>query len=408
MAGSESMGPYSEYIAKNFSRKELAKERKNQLRRISQLRGGRDVLVYAADLSQNTKGLTTAMEYSDIALVQDQLSNLHGKELDVLIETPGGAAEVAEDIIRLIRQRYERIGMIVPGWAKSAGTIFVMAGDEILMGAASALGPIDPQILFGGKRFSADAFLEGLDKMKAEVSQSGSLNPAYIPILQGISPGEVQSARNAQQFSRKLVTDWLVEYKFKYWETHSSTGKPVTMEEKRARAGEIATALSNHSHWLTHGRSVKISDLDTLRLKVTDYSGSSELNDAISRYHALMRMTFDSYSIYKLCETPGSAIEKQFAQNATSTPAAPAAQNVGPDLPPGTVANGADAKVPCLKCTEVANLQINLEKHREIKPGFHPYPVGTDVFKCPKCGEEQNLLPLRQQLESSSNKKIVP
>jgi ClpP class serine protease len=41
----------------------------------------------------------------------------------------------------------------------------VMAADEILMDAASALGPIDAQIFWQGKVFSADALLEGFEKM---------------------------------------------------------------------------------------------------------------------------------------------------------------------------------------------------------------------------------------------------
>lgn len=55
--------------------------------------------------------------------------------------------------MELIRSRHERIGIIIPGMAKSAGTIFSMAGDEILMGDTSALGPIDAQVVSNGKRF---------------------------------------------------------------------------------------------------------------------------------------------------------------------------------------------------------------------------------------------------------------
>ena len=83
-----------------------------------------------------------------------------------------------------------------------------MAADEILMGTTSALGPIDVQLTWQGKRFSADAFLEGMNKIKKEVTETGILNKAYIPILQGISPGEIQSAVNALDFSKRLVTDW--------------------------------------------------------------------------------------------------------------------------------------------------------------------------------------------------------
>jgi len=70
-----------------------------------------------------------------------------------------------------------------------------MSVDEILMGPASALGPIDAQMSWQGKRFSADALLEGLEKIKEEVAGSGILNKAYIPILQGISPGEIQAQK---------------------------------------------------------------------------------------------------------------------------------------------------------------------------------------------------------------------
>src|SRR6267143_264696 len=256
------VGPYSEYLNRHWTAPDLDAERKRQLKRISSLRG-RDVLVIASDLTKNVPNVSTSLDYSDILPVQDQLSVLGGKEIDVILETPGGLAEVAEDIVRLIRAKYDRVGMIVPGWAKSAGTILAMAGDEILMGTSSALGPIDPQIGFTtGKRFSADAFLEGLTKIKDEVQLTGKLNPAYIPILQNISPGEIQNCINARLFSQELVREWLVKFKFKFWEKHSTTGKDVTLTEKRERAAEIAEALCNHSKWLTHNRSIRKEDLE--------------------------------------------------------------------------------------------------------------------------------------------------
>ena len=96
---------------------------------------------------------------------------MSGNEVDIILETPGGSAEIAEDIMKLLRNRFSAIGVIVPGTAKSAGTIMAMAGDEILMGPSSSLGPIDAQVFHQGKVFSADAFLEGLDKIKREVEE---------------------------------------------------------------------------------------------------------------------------------------------------------------------------------------------------------------------------------------------
>lgn len=244
------------------------------------------------------------------------MSAISGDEIDIILETPGGFAEVVEDLVRLIRSRFNKVGIIVPGMAKSAGTIFTMAADEILMGATSALGPIDAQMSSNGKRFSADAFLAGLDSIRKEAEKSKHLDIAYIPILQNISPGEIQHCENAQAFSRTLVTNWLKDYKFKFWTHHSSTGAEVTEQDKIDRANAIATLLCNHGHWLTHGRSIQLSDLTGMRLQITDYSKTPELDDAITRYYTLLRMSFET-NIYKIYETPTSQIYRSIN---TATP----------------------------------------------------------------------------------------
>ena len=68
-------------------------------------------------------------------------------------------------------------------------------------------------------------------------------------------------------------------------------------EEKTERAEEIANQLSNHSHWLTHGRSITIRDLREMKLKVTDYSENKDLHEALNRYYTLLQMTFHSQYI---------------------------------------------------------------------------------------------------------------
>lgn len=386
------MGAYSEYLNRGWTALDLEGERKLQLKRISKLRGGRDILVIASDQTKVMPNISVALDYSDILPVQDQLSALRSNAIDVILETPGGIAEVAEDIVRQIRAKYDRVGMIVPGWAKSAGTIFAMAGDEILMGGGSALGPIDPQIGFTtGKRFSADAFLEGLTKIKEEVQKAGKLNPAYIPILQNISPGEIQNCINARLFSQKLVREWLVAYKFKFWEVHSSNGKTVTMEEKRQRATEIAEALCDHSKWLTHNRSIRKEDLESLGLKITDYSSQADLNDAISRYYTLLKMTFDIVNVYKMFETPETQVMRMIAQI----------------VPQQQGLKTAQVDYKCAHCQHRMKIQINLGKHEPLAPGYMPYPIATNVVKCPRCGRDNNLLSIRLQAEAQSGRKAV-
>ena len=391
------MGYFSEYISKMITPDQIATERKRQLVSIATLRQ-RDVLVVAADINKGQMQLPIGIDYSDLLPIEDQLANLSGNKLDLLLETPGGLAEVAEDIVNLLRNKYpDDIAVIIPGWAKSAGTIMTMAADEILMEPGSALGPIDAQLSWTSKTFSADALLRGVDRIKEEVVKSGSLNKAYIPILQGISPGELQKAQNAQDFSKKLVAEWLTKYKFKNWITHSSTGQPVTDADRLARAEEIAEKLRDHSTWMTHGRSLKLADLTAMKLKITDYSKEPQLFEAIRRYFTLLQMTFQG-PIYKVFETPTSQIYRQ---------AGPVQMPGAPPFPalPGQLAI-AKSQHTCPNCKHVFYVQANLGQPAPLEQNMLPFPQ-NDKLDCPACNHEINLAGLRQAIESQSGKKIV-
>jgi hypothetical protein len=384
------MGVYSEYLDRDFNFPDLTAERKKQLRRIQELRGDRDILVYAADVA---KPGPIQIGYDDLLPLKDQLANLSRKALDFLIETTGGSGEVAEDIVDLLRHKYKDVAIFVPGMAKSAGTIVVMSADEILMEPGSALGPIDAQLTQRGKTFSAHALLEGMKKVKREVDETKNLNRAYIPILQNISPGELQSAENALDFAKALVTDWLVQYKFRRWETHSTTGAPVKDEEKKQRAGEIAEQLCDHSRWLTHNRSIRIDDLHSMRLRVTDYSLETELADAVRRYHTLLQITFDSTSIYKHFETPDSQIYRFLVP-------------AGAQAPTPRAADTAAINVRCHKCGTNSLVQANLGQKHPLKAGALPFP-GDNKFQCPNCGAIIDLSGPRRQIEAQSKKPVI-
>ncbi|MFH1680692.1 MAG: Clp protease ClpP, partial [Candidatus Eisenbacteria bacterium] len=194
---------------------------------------------------------------------------------------------------------------------------------------------------------------------------------------------------NALNFAKKLVADWLARYKFKSWDRHSSTGAPVTDDEKRKRAEEIASQLCDHKKWLTHGRSIKIPDLVTMRLRITDYSTLPELAEAIRRYHTLLQMTFDSTNIYKVFETPDSQIVRFLT----------------PTVPPPQDADAVIIEVPCPKCRTLSKVQANLKKS-PLQPGHHRFPA-DNRFKCPSCGADIDLAGARRQIEVQSKKAVI-
>lgn len=79
-------GIYTEYLDKNLNFDQLTQERKKQLQRISQLRGNRDVLVFASDFKKSQAPIS--ITYSDLLPVSDQLSVLKSNKLDLILETP--------------------------------------------------------------------------------------------------------------------------------------------------------------------------------------------------------------------------------------------------------------------------------------------------------------------------------
>lgn len=211
--------------------------------------------------------------------------------LAFFIQTPGGIAEVVEKMVQIIRHHYKDVSFVVPDMAMSAGTILCMSGDKIYMDYTSSLGPIDPQIANSeGQYVPALGYLDQVDRL-IEKSNAGTLTDAEFALLQNQDLATLRRYEQARDLSITLLKDWLVKYKFKDWAEHSTNnpGTPVTEEEKATRAQEIATILSDHKHWHSHGRMIDMKTLQShLRLQIEDYTHDIALKQAIRHYSDLL------------------------------------------------------------------------------------------------------------------------
>ncbi|MBK6999298.1 MAG: ATP-dependent Clp protease proteolytic subunit [Rhodoferax sp.] len=208
--------------------------------------------------------------------------------LIVFLNTPGGHAETVEKLVEIIRFHYQEVFFVVPDEAMSAGTIFCMSGDKIYMDYTSSLGPIDPQIHNGKDWVPALGYLDQVEKM-IKKSEAGELTDAELIIFQAQDLAMLSRFEQAKNLTITLLKKWLVDYKFKDWETHQSSplvlNKPVTLEQKVARAEEIATMLSDNKLWHSHGRMIGISTLkNVLKLRIEDYSKNTEIRSSILAY----------------------------------------------------------------------------------------------------------------------------
>jgi membrane-bound ClpP family serine protease len=213
--------------------------------------------------------------------------------LFVLLTTPGGRAESVERHVNILRKHYAVVNFIVPDHAYSAGTIFCMSGNAIYMDYISVLGPIDPQIR--NKDGNYVPALGYLDKVKELVgkAESGTLTQAEFLILKDLDLAELRAYEQAKELTIDLLQEWLVKYKFKDWSIHRTTegiiGQEVTMQEKEARATEIANKLSDNTIWKSHGRPINIEALEKeLKLKIEDYSEKLDLREKIKNYYLLL------------------------------------------------------------------------------------------------------------------------
>ncbi|MEQ9220301.1 MAG: ATP-dependent Clp protease proteolytic subunit [Cyclobacteriaceae bacterium] len=247
-----------------------------------------------ADLLSYTGPITDGNENTLLNIVEELAEDEDKKEtIYVIITTGGGSATAVERYVNILRNHYNEVNFIVPDYAYSAGTIFCMSGDNILMDYFSVLGPIDPQIQNKeGKLVPALGYLDKINELIVK-AQNDQLTQAEFLILKDFDLAELRAYEQAKELTIELLKKWLVKYKFKNWTTHQTTpeliGQPVTERQKIARAKDIADKLSNNNHWKSHGRPINIETLTSeLRLKIEDYSNKDTLRPLIRSYYELL------------------------------------------------------------------------------------------------------------------------
>lgn len=240
-----------------------------------------DVLVYYGSL-----GPISANMFAKV--IEDLKADVVKRQkLYIILTTTGGSAEIVERYVNILRHHYQEVNFIVPDYAYSAGTIFCMSGDSILMDYLSVLGPIDPQVPNkDGKYVAALGYLDKINEF-IDKAAKGTLTKAELIWLKELDLGEIRSFEQARDLTTDLLTKWLANYKFKNWTTHKN-GNAVSVEEKKSRAIEIAKELSDNKKWKSHGKGISISELRNLKLKIEDYSDNQELRALIRDYYNTM------------------------------------------------------------------------------------------------------------------------
>src|SRR4051794_38228194 len=66
-----------------------------------------------------------------------------GERLDLVLSTYGGSVTSTRQIALLLREFTDRLTILVPQRARSAGTLLCLAADELVLSPFAELGPLD-------------------------------------------------------------------------------------------------------------------------------------------------------------------------------------------------------------------------------------------------------------------------
>jgi Serine dehydrogenase proteinase len=364
-------------------------------RLIAEYNDKRDTYLFLYDIAIDKSSQLTQLEQNDYYWIHRMLSDKKDVErLDFYIQTLGGFGETVEEIQKFLRNHFKEVYFVVSGVAKSAGTLLALSGDDIFMTETGSLGPVDAQMKIGRSTISADSYMEWV-KQKREEAEKGKLNPFDALMTSQISPGEIGLVNDALNFAKDLAKDWLPKYKFKDWNETEDRKEPVTPNDKVTRANEIVDELVKHSRWRTHGRSLKIQDLDDIGLKIQNMDvDCPELAEIVYRIQTVCTLYFGSTNRCKIYATADQVLYKQEKQPVQ--PSKPSEEVLG-------------IKVRCEKCNTVhdmyARLGLNPAIEVELKSkGFIPLSP-TKKLKC-TCGNEIDLQPFKNQIKQQTGRDV--
>jgi hypothetical protein len=167
-----------------------------------------------------------------------------------------------------------QIRVIVPDFAKSAGTLMVLGADELLMSDSSELGTIDPQTWSTDGRgneicHSVLAYLDAY-KTHSEALRKDPSDPVARLMLRKLDPTTARHFEAIRDRARNFAEDQL--------------------KRKGRNFTQIASAFMDIRRWPSHGQMIKWQDVKDLGLPVRYLPPRSEQWQAYWRLYCLLRL----------------------------------------------------------------------------------------------------------------------
>lgn len=257
----------------------------------------KEIDTVVSDLEKQLNGKVIHLIFHELAsITRDVVDDLEfymrekhkgkvNEDLYVILHTMGGDPDAAYHIgIRL--QSYvpenKKLYVIVPRYAKSAGTLLACATDEILLTPIAELGPIDPQIYVRetGRWISAKTIAGSLRQVIETLKDVGISDARVIKeLVEKIPIVELGHYGSLIDHIQHLAEDLLQRRMFR---------------DSESTAEEVASKLVKS--YMYHGQVIHNEEAERLRIRVKTLQ--AETLDLVYKYYKEIRKLFDKLDEY--------------------------------------------------------------------------------------------------------------
>jgi len=263
--------------------------RRKYLNQLQQLTGRSVIIYYSSWLSNQNQNSGILLD--DMQAMMEVCRGLPPDGLDLLLHSPGGSAEATARLVDYLRQKFTHIRIFVPLAAMSAATMWCFAGDELIMGRHSQIGPIDPQMVTASGLNPARAIRKQFEAAIQDCAAHPNHVAAWFPILAQYGPSLLAQCDAAENLSKQLAAEWLEKYFFK-----GDADAP-------AKAKKAADYFADADQHLSHAKGIDIDEAKRAGLDRIKYlEDDQRLQDAVLSVHHATLQSFTNPIIIKIVE----------------------------------------------------------------------------------------------------------
>ena len=247
--------------------------------------------------------------------------------VDLWLNSPGGSARSAYKIALLLRSIACRVRVVIPDYAKSAATLLSLVADEIYMGPAAELGPLDVQLDYEkspGMRVSALDRIGNLNQITEAAREIVLGLGGEVRYKTRLGRGETVSvmADLASSLLKPLVSQvdpTILHQSNRMLKEAADYGKRL-MLTREACPRELAMSLPDRltKDYPTHGYAISLDEAAELGLPVKPIAEYEFCEQVIACYDENRASGTDVIDVLNVIETADLAVA-----NETPEPAAP-------------------------------------------------------------------------------------